>query len=501
MSISPSEVTTTAPDDPPEAAEVRPDGPSPPAGASRRSWSPVPLLTRLHFYAGILVAPFLAVAALTGLAFVSTPQLDSLVYADQLRVAQVGDRPEPLSAQVAAAVAAHPDGTVTAVLPATEPEATTRVVFSLPELGEKQHTVYVDPYTLRVRGTLVTWFGSTPLTTWLDDLHRNLHLGAVGRVYSEVAASWLWVLVLGGLTLWLNRQWRSRARARRILLADLGARGVRRTRGWHASVGVWMAVGLLVLSATGLTWSRWAGANFATALETLGAQSPAVETALPDPAGPAGAADGGHHHGGTAGPESAAADLTAVDAVVRHAGAAGVTGPVELGVPTGAGQGWLVTQVDNTWPVRLDRVVVDPATGVVARSDFADWPLLAQVSKLGIQAHMGYLFGLVNQLLLAALAVGLLCVLVWGYRMWWQRRPTRSDRRAPVGAPPARGAWRLLRWPLLTVGALLTVAVGVALPVFGVTLLGFLAVDLAVGLAARRRRRPAVPVSPAPTGG
>jgi plastocyanin domain-containing protein len=46
----------------------------------------------------------------------------------------------------------------------------------------------------------------------------------------------------------------------------------------------------------------------------------------------------------------------------------------------------------------------------------------------------------VNQILLAALALGLLCVIVWGYRMWWQRRPTRADRRALAGTPPRPAA-------------------------------------------------------------
>jgi uncharacterized iron-regulated membrane protein len=49
---------------------------------------------------------------------------------------------------------------------------------------------------------------------------------------------------------------------------------------------------------------------------------------------------------------------------------------------------------------------------------------------------MGDFFGLANQLLLAALAIGLITVIIWGYRMWWQRRPTRNGNRALVGAPP-----------------------------------------------------------------
>jgi uncharacterized iron-regulated membrane protein len=78
-------------------------------------------------------------------------------------------------------------------------------VFNLPELGEKQHTVYVDPYSLQIRGTLTTWYDETPLMTWFDDLHRSLHLGAYGRVYSELPVSCLWILVGGGLVVWLRR--------------------------------------------------------------------------------------------------------------------------------------------------------------------------------------------------------------------------------------------------------------------------------------------------------
>jgi uncharacterized iron-regulated membrane protein len=150
--------------------------------------------------------------------------------------------------------------------------------------------------------------------------------------------------------------------------------------------------------------------------------------------------------------------------------------------------------------VHLDAIAVDPTTGAVtARSHFADWPLLAKLSKLGVQAHMGYLFGPANQLLLTALALGLLCVIVWGYRMWWQRRPTRTDRPAPLGAPPARGTWRRLRWPLLVAGIMLTAVAGWALPEFGVTLATFLVIDVVGGLV-RRRRTSNMPTSPAPVG-
>ncbi|MDG4800375.1 PepSY-associated TM helix domain-containing protein [Micromonospora sp. WMMD980] len=475
-----------------------PDSPATPTEPTRPARRPAPLtalLTRLHFYAGILVAPFLLVAALTGLAYTATPQLDEALYGDTLTVSSVGERARPLAEQIAAARAAHPDGTLTGVQPG-DGDRTTRVVFARDDLGDRQHTVYVDPYTARVTGRLTTWFGSTPTTTWLDDLHRNLHLGAVGRHYSEIAASWLWVLVLGGVVLWWRRRAAGRAHVRHLLVPDLSAgRGVRRTRGWHATTGVWLAVGLLFLSVTGLTWSRYAGANFGAGLDALRAGTPEISTAL---AGAPPAAAGGHQHGGTA--VAPAADPVTYDRVLESARAAGLSGPVAITPAAADGTAWTVAQADDRWPVRYDRVAVDPVAGTVtARSDFADWPVLAKLSKLGIQAHMSRLFGPVNQVLLAALALGLLCVVVWGYRMWWQRRPTRADRRAPLGAPPARGAVRgIRRWTLL-IGVPVLVALGWALPWFGGTLLAFLVVDAVAGLL-HRRRRPAVPVSPAPVG-
>jgi uncharacterized iron-regulated membrane protein len=132
---------------------------------------------------------------------------------------------------------------------------------------------------------------------------------------------------------------------------------------------------------------------------------------------------------------------------------------------------------------------------VTDRVDFADWPLPAQLSKLGIYAHMGILFGLPNQLLLAALALGLLTVLFWGYRMWWQRRPTRTGRARPVGTAPARAAWQQLPTWAIVIGVPLVVALGYALPLFGLSLVGFLAIDLVIGALQGRRAAAVAPAS------
>ncbi|CQD24399.1 PepSY-associated TM helix domain-containing protein [Mycolicibacterium conceptionense] len=84
-------------------------------------------------------------------------------------------------------------------------------------------------------------------------------------------------------------------------------------------------------------------------------------------------------------------------------------------------------------------VAVDGATATVTDTSwFSDWPLAAKLSAWGIQLHMGLLFGIANQLLLLGLALALVTVIVRGYRMWWQRRPTAGRR--PVGSAPRHRA-------------------------------------------------------------
>lgn len=197
MSTAPSATTAEAPQEP-----------SPAPSPSR--WTPLrPLVLRLHFYAGVLVAPFLLVAATTGFLYAGAFQAERIVYAHELTV-PVGDRELPISQQVTAARTAHPEGTVSAVRPSPEAGATTRVMLSGVKGIAADHTlaVFVDPYTGKVRGALEQYgsTGALPLRTWIDELHRDLHLGETGRLYSEFAASWLWVIAGGGLVLWFSRR-------------------------------------------------------------------------------------------------------------------------------------------------------------------------------------------------------------------------------------------------------------------------------------------------------
>ncbi|MFF5208634.1 PepSY-associated TM helix domain-containing protein [Streptosporangium sp. NPDC000396] len=447
---------------------------SPSSSASSSTWADLrSLVLRLHFYAGILVAPFLLVAATTGLLYAASFQVEKLVYAHELTVPAGGaGRAElPLSQQIAAARAAHPEGTVAAVRPAAEAGQTTRVLLNVPGLAESTRlAVFVAPHTGEVRGALESYgsSGALPVRAWISTLHRQLHLGEPGRLYSELAASWLWAVVLGGLLLWLSRRRRAGRRLRGMIAPERGAAGSRRTLSWHGSVGLWAALGLLFLSATGLTWSKYAGANVDVIQESLGWSTPALSASTGDHA-----AHSGDHgaHGSTG-----AADV-GVDQIAQAAAGKGLSGPMEIVWPGKPGGAYVVKEMDRTWPQHNDQVAVDPATGqVVGELRFDDFPLVAKLIRWGIDGHMGVLFGLPNQILLGTLAAGLVLLIVWGYRMWGLRRPTRG-----FGRPYERGGLRRLPLAVLLPMAAAAIAVGVFLPLFGISLLAFLVVDVVLG--------------------
>ncbi|MGB3372802.1 MAG: PepSY domain-containing protein, partial [Rhodococcus sp. (in: high G+C Gram-positive bacteria)] len=216
----------------------------PEIGPSASDPSPPPpsLVMRLHFYAGIFIAPFILIAALSGGLYALAPTAENILYSDLLRTDSTGPTTS-VAEQVDAATQIRPDLTVHAVRPAAEPGDTTRVMFTDPSLGESERrAVFIDPVTAESVGESVVYgsSGALPMRTWISGFHRHLHLGEPGRIYSELAASWMWIVALGGVVLWVRRY----RRGGRLLTVDRSVTGRARTRNWHGGVGIWIAVGL-----------------------------------------------------------------------------------------------------------------------------------------------------------------------------------------------------------------------------------------------------------------
>lgn len=466
-----------------------PEDPTPPSGQGKNSAGWVgQLVLRLHFYAAIFVGPFILVAATSGALYALTPQLEQIVYAEQLH-APPAEKYLSIGDQVVAAERYIGGGeTIVAVRPAPNPGDTTRVMYAAEGLGASEsRAIFVDPATGEIRGDLTAYgtSGALPLRTWIDQLHRTMHLGDIGRNYSELAASWLGVIALAGLTLWIMRIRRSRSK-RDFVRPNLAAKGYRRLLSWHSAIGIWVLLGALTLSATGITWSLYGGANFGTLRSNLGWTSPSINTDL----------NGGeatHDDHAAHKPAAESADPVVIDpasfdsmlAIARDVNADSKV--IEIKPPLDESSAWVVREINGVFPSEVDAVAINGHTGeVVDRIDFAEFNLASKLTRWGIDAHMGTLFGLTNQIVLFLVAASIVTMIVLGYTMWWKRRPTFGAKRK-MGQVPARGAIR--RAPLGGVLVVLgiAIAVGLFLPLLGISLAAFLVADVILGLVAQRK--------------
>jgi len=423
-------------------------------------------VSRLHKFAGVIIAPFLIVAALSGLLYALAPTFEPWIYHDEVTATAQGS-PRSLDEQIAAAQRQHPDGTVVRVEPSEDPQETTRVLFDDPTAPNSSytHAVFVDPVDLHITGELQQYGGSRalPFRTWASNGHRTLWLGEPGRLYAELAASWLGALSILGLYLWLKRKQRNKKQPSKVLAL-------------HARVGAWLLPGFLFLTVTGLTWSLVAGTSIGKVREELNWKEPSVATSVAEAGASTGAGKHAGHsghavHAGHAGhtEHHDAAELAGAQTALSTARSQGLTGVLEMTPPEKPGDAWGVREARAAFKLRSDAVAVTPNGEVIDRINSADWPLAAQLTSWLIQLHMGTLFGIYSQVALAALALGLLVVSIAGLWMWW-KKPRRSLPELKI--PPAVLAG--------------VVAYSIIAPLFGVSLLIFFLGDWLV----RRLRAP-----------
>ncbi|MFN3416958.1 MAG: PepSY-associated TM helix domain-containing protein [Caldimonas sp.] len=420
------------------------------------------LFWRLHFWAGLITAPLVIAASITGLIYVVTPQMEAWRHAQVDRVA-VGQNLQALDAQVASARSAHPDRPLRFVVPAHQPGQTTQVHFGPDPAGPKAVDglpsgliVYVNPYTAEVVGTLDEL---QRYRHWARKLHASFLQGERWRWPIELAASWLLVMLITGWIMWWPRG------GLRALGGSLRWRGPgplrARWRRWHTTGGVLMTGVLAVIVVTGLTWSAHTGERFRAAQQALGQSAPRPAADLV-----------------SAVPADGRAPLT-WQAAYEAARALSPDIAMMLTAPRGPEGVWRAENFDRSQPTRRFVLVLDAYRAQPLF--FAGWdemPLLARATAVGIPFHRGE-FGWWNQALLIGVALACIGAVVSGLRMAWLRRPSGGGPQAP--ALPASG-WRAAPLGLW----LLLAALAWAQPVFAWSLLAY---GLAEGVAAVVHRR------------
>jgi len=430
-----------------------------------RAWPGYGAIWRWHFYAGLFCVPFVLWLACTGSIYLWKPQVEALLDRPYARVAT--GLPDANPSRVAAvAVRAVPGSMLHHYQIPDTPDQAVQIIVGK---GARETRVYVDPARLTV---LKSVDEEGRLMPTIFRLHGELLLGNKGSYIVELAASWAIVMIVSGLALW----WPRGNGPAGLIYPRLTLGGRRFWRDLHAVIGFWVSFLALGFLISGLPWA----ASWGTYLETVrslagprltppdwrwGSDAGVQERAGRD-AAPRAAIDphGEHHHGMSAAMTGAA--LGPLDRLVPEVARLSLPAPVLVSPPTSPGQPWTARSDTQNRPLRTD-LALDPSGRVLTRTGFHDKPLLDQAVDYGVAAHEGHLFGLANQLLNLAIALGLIMLSISGVIMWWRRKP-----QGMLGAPPASPPR-----PLAIGFVAMLVGLGLLLPMLGASILVVFAVE------------------------
>jgi uncharacterized iron-regulated membrane protein len=416
---------------------------------------------RWHFYAGIIVAPFLIILAVTGSIYLFKPQIEQVLYQDLYEVTPLGEK-IPASQQIEEVKRLYPDAVITKYRPGENETRSSEVSLTL---QEESLTVFIDPYTGTSRGELND---NDRIMDKIEEIHGELMIGTLGDRIVELAACWTIVLLVTGLYLWFPRKKPNMAgvlflrwnKGKSILARDL-----------HVVPAFWITAGMIFLVMTGLPWSGFWGNNFQTIVTNTGAGYPPsvwvgnapVSTVTKEIAEVPWAAEK---------LDVPASEIQgfiplSVDDVVQIAKREGVHPSYTVFIPrepTG------VYTLSAFTPKAEDEITmhIDQYTGAVLTDyRFDHYGFMGQVIALGITLHKGTQFGLINQLVSLFICLGMILVALSGFYLWIKRKPKKS-----MGAPKSTSIKNMKLFLVVLVG------LGILFPLVGLSLIIIFLMDM-----------------------
>ena len=426
---------------------------------------------RWHFYAGLYVIPFFIMLAATGLLMLWLAFLDGRD-GERYAVTQL-DTPISVSQQAQAAVDTVADGELKTYIAPRAPDLA--AVFRV-DGADGPIMVAVDPYTGDV---LADYARRQGLYDLADNIHGSLLLGVTGDRMIEIAASLGMVLVATGLYIWWPRGEQS---WRRALIPTFG-RGRSLWKSLHGVVGIWSSIFLLFFLVSGLSWAGVWGEKMMQAWN----QFPAEKWGAPLSDQTHASMNGGIKEvpwaleltpmpasGSVAGEAGIdPSNPLTLDTVDRFAREIGFTERYQLSLPQGATGVWTRSHdsMSNDGPnPTADRTVhVDRYSGnILADVRYEDYSPFAKFMAVGIALHMGTM-GLWSVLANTVFCLAVIFLSVSAIVLWWKRRPAGVSRLAAPPMPKDMPLWQ---------GAVLVgLAVSMAFPLAGLTLLAVLTLD------------------------
>lgn len=393
--------------------------PTPLSAAYRTVW-------RWHFYAGLLVLPFLMLMALTGGIYLFKDEIDAALWRDMARVEAQAETVSP-DRWVAAAQVAGGGEARTVRMPVGADEA---VRVTVGGADGEPRIVFVDPHDAQVTGVIP----QTGVSETVKKLHSLEFFGPVMNVWVEIVAGWAIILVATGLFLWWPRK---RAVGTVAIRARPGA-GRPFWRDLHAVTGLYAGAVIVFLAMTGMLWSAVWGDQFMGVVRANGLGRPPAPAATnwehaqhaDHPVGTGWMMDG------VVLPAAPSQDQR-LSRVLAAAEAAQIARPYTVSIPASNDLAWTVArEVRRVQDGRS--LYVDAATGAVkADVRYAQFGPGAKLFEWSIYTHQGTQYGQINRIVMLSGCIAVWLLGISALMMWWKRRP-RGRLAAPVAPPGPR---------------------------------------------------------------
>lgn len=438
-----------------------------------KSWLNYRTIWRWHFYAGIFCIPFVLWLATTGSIYLFRQQIEAWLDRPYEHLQITGPRATG-EAQVSAALAAIPGLNLHYYQLPRTPQSAVQIIVGR---NAEEFRVYVNPQTLQV---LKAVNEDHRIMRRIFYLHGELLMGDRGSYIVETAASWAIIMVLTGLYLWWPRQATGFAG---VVYPRLGQGKRIFWRDIHAVTGIWVSFFALFLLFSGLPWAKGWGGYLKAARKISGkaivhqdwTTGSSSETAQRLTMNAGSAAEMSSEHAGhnmahmNMGPAPKGA-YAALDKMILTVAPLPLEFPVLISPPMHHNAPWTAKSDTQNRTHRVN-LTLDPVTGaVLQRMNFDQRPWVDRFVGIGVAAHEGHLFGWLNQFISLFTALGLILICISAMILWWRRRP-----EGILGAPVPLGR------PRFTYAlAILVVALGLYLPLFGLSLLLVLLIERSV---------------------
>ncbi|WP_202080570.1 PepSY-associated TM helix domain-containing protein [Caldalkalibacillus salinus] len=381
---------------------------------------------RWHFYAGLLIAPFIFLLTLSGAFYLFKPQIENYMYDQFYQVEDTGDRIPP-SEQIDTVLDRYPDATVTGYRPGEESTRSAEVQVMR---DHEATTVFVNPYNGDIIGELPQ---SDRLFEYVSSFHSEFMLGTFGDRLVELTACWTLVLILTGLYLWYPRGQKNKIFG--VLIPRLKKNKNILMRDLHVVPGVWVSAGLTFLIITGLLWTGFWGANVQSIATNSGTGYPPSVWVGNAPSTTVQTKDIADVRWAAQNLPVPTSDIqgyipVSIDDIVETANDIGVHPTYEVILPTSTDGVYTLSAFP---PKAKDEATIhiDQYTGaILADYRYDHYEPIGKLMAWGITVHKGLEYGLANQIVLFILCLGVIAAIIFGIVLWWNRKPDHH-----IGAP------------------------------------------------------------------